>query len=55
VRRREPNSHKNRGWERFTDAVIRAVNERENTVAFVLWGAYAWQEGGADRQLAATS
>ncbi|HEX8674648.1 MAG TPA: uracil-DNA glycosylase [Longimicrobium sp.] len=41
VRRREPNSHKNRGWERFTDAIIRAVNERDNTVAFVLWGAYA--------------
>lgn len=41
VRRREPNSHKNRGWERFTDAIIRAVNERENRVVFVLWGAYA--------------
>ena len=41
VRRREPNSHKNRGWERFTDAIIRAVNQRENRVVFVLWGAYA--------------
>jgi uracil-DNA glycosylase len=41
VRRREPNSHKNRGWERFTDAIIRSVNERENRVVFVLWGAYA--------------
>ena len=41
VRRGEANSHKNRGWERFTDAVIRAVNERESTVVFVLWGAYA--------------
>ena len=34
-------SHQGRGWERFTDAVIRAVNERESTVVFVLWGAYA--------------
>ena len=41
VRQREANSHKNRGWERFTDAVIRAASERENTVVFVLWGAYA--------------
>jgi uracil-DNA glycosylase len=41
VRHREPNSHKGRGWERFTDAVIRAVNERAERVVFVLWGAYA--------------
>jgi uracil-DNA glycosylase len=41
VRQREPNSHKNRGWERFTDAIIRAVSARDNTVVFVLWGAYA--------------
>lgn len=41
VRQREPNSHKNRGWERFTDAIIRAVSARDNPVVFVLWGAYA--------------
>ncbi|HEX8431147.1 MAG TPA: uracil-DNA glycosylase [Longimicrobium sp.] len=41
VRHREPNSHKGRGWERFTDAVIRAVNARTERVVFVLWGAYA--------------
>lgn len=41
VRRREPNSHKNRGWERFTDAIIRAVNDRPTPVVFILWGAYA--------------
>jgi uracil-DNA glycosylase len=34
-------SHQGRGWERFTDAVIRAVNEQEQPVVFILWGAYA--------------
>ena len=34
-------SHQGRGWERFTDAVIRAVNEQEKPVVFILWGAYA--------------
>ncbi|MEO7002811.1 MAG: uracil-DNA glycosylase [Ktedonobacterales bacterium] len=41
VRAHEPNSHKGKGWETFTDAVIRAVNAREQRVVFVLWGAYA--------------
>lgn len=34
-------SHQGRGWERFTDAVIRAVNARAEPVVFMLWGAYA--------------
>jgi uracil-DNA glycosylase len=34
-------SHQGQGWERFTDAVIRAVNAQESPVAFMLWGAYA--------------
>jgi uracil-DNA glycosylase len=34
-------SHQGRGWERFTDAVIRAVNERCDGVVFMLWGSYA--------------
>jgi len=41
VRAHEPNSHKDRGWEHFTDAVIRAVGEKEDPVVFLLWGAYA--------------
>ncbi len=41
VRAGEPNSHKGRGWETFTDAVIRKVNERPTPVVFVLWGKYA--------------
>lgn len=34
-------SHKDRGWERFTDAVIAAVAARETPVVFMLWGSYA--------------
>ncbi len=34
-------SHKNKGWEKFTDAVIRVVNEHCEHVVFILWGAYA--------------
>ena len=41
VREGEPNSHQGKGWETFTDAVIRAVAEREDPVVFVLWGGYA--------------
>ncbi|WNG23537.1 uracil-DNA glycosylase [Cystobacter fuscus] len=41
VREAEPNSHAGHGWETFTDAVIRAVNEQPEPVVFVLWGSYA--------------
>ena len=41
VRAHQPNSHKGKGWETFTDATIRALNAREEPVVFVLWGAYA--------------
>ncbi len=38
VRAHAAHSHKNRGWEEFTDAVIRAVNRMEHPVVFLLWG-----------------
>jgi uracil-DNA glycosylase len=41
VRAHQPNSHKSKGWEKFTDAVIRAVGEKTDPVVFLLWGAYA--------------
>jgi uracil-DNA glycosylase len=34
-------SHQGRGWERFTDAIIRLINERVEPVVFMLWGSYA--------------
>ena len=41
VRDGEPNSHKGRGWEKLTDAIIRAVGARERPAVFLLWGAPA--------------
>ncbi len=46
VRAHTPNSHKNQGWEQFTDAVISAVNEKRDPVVFVLWGGYAQKKLG---------
>lgn len=41
VRARQAGSHQGRGWETFTDEVIRAVSAKPETVAFILWGSYA--------------
>ncbi len=41
VRRGEANSHKGRGWEQFTDAVISAVNTQDRPVVYFLWGSNA--------------
>jgi uracil-DNA glycosylase len=41
VRAHQANSHKNRGWEIFTDTIIRAVNAKPTPVVFLLWGGYA--------------
>ena len=38
VRAHEANSHKRKGWEKFTDAVITAMNDKPTPVVFVLWG-----------------
>ena len=45
VRAHEANSHKNKGWEQFTDAVIRAINDRPKPAVFLLWGNYAQKKG----------
>lgn len=41
VEQDKPLSHKNKGWETFTDSIIKALNEREKPVIFLLWGSYA--------------
>jgi len=41
VRRGQANSHKGKGWETFTDRVIKLLNEREKPMVFILWGANA--------------
>ncbi len=44
VRAKEPQSHAGKGWELFTDAVIRKLAEREKPVVFLLWGRYAQEK-----------
>lgn len=41
VRAHQAFSHRDKGWEQFTDAIIRAVNEQDRPVVFLLWGAPA--------------
>ncbi len=41
VRAHQAASHKNAGWQRFTDRVIEVVNEKPTRVVFVLWGGHA--------------
>ena len=45
VREHEAASHAGRGWETFTDAVVRAVAERKQGVVYMLWGSYAQRKG----------
>ncbi len=45
------NAHQNKGWEKFTDAIIQAVNTQTEHSVFILWGAYAQKKGKLiDRQ-----
>ena len=37
----KPMAHKNKGWEIFTDTIIKSINEKEEPVVFLLWGSYA--------------
>jgi uracil-DNA glycosylase len=41
VQKRKARSHQGKGWEKFTDAIIRAVNRKREPVVFLLWGRYA--------------
>lgn len=45
VRDGEPGSHQKKGWEKFTDAAIRALSDRREHIVFLLWGNYAKQKG----------
>jgi uracil-DNA glycosylase len=39
-------SHQGKGWETFTDAIVRLVAQKEEPVVFLLWGAYAQRKAG---------
>lgn len=45
VRAHNAASHAGRGWEQFTDAVVRAIAERKQGVVYMLWGSYAQKKG----------
>jgi uracil-DNA glycosylase len=45
VRAGQAGSHQRRGWEEFTDAVVRVLNDKKEHLVFILWGNYAKQKG----------
>jgi uracil-DNA glycosylase len=45
VRAASPGSHQNKGWELFTDAVIKKISGEKEGIVFLLWGAYAQKKG----------
>ncbi|RIJ41488.1 uracil-DNA glycosylase [Pontibacter oryzae] len=45
VRAGDAGSHQKKGWEEFTDAVVKKVNDEKENVVFMLWGAYAQKKG----------
>lgn len=58
VRAGQAGSHQGKGWEMFTDAVIRKISEEKEGVVFMLWGRYAQEKGRiipAEKHLVLTS
>ena len=45
VRAHEAGSHQKKGWEIFTDAVIKMISDKKENIVFILWGAYAQKKG----------
>lgn len=45
VRAHQAGSHQNKGWEAFTDAAIKALNDEREHLVFILWGGYARRKG----------
>jgi uracil-DNA glycosylase len=41
VQAHKPTSHRKKGWEKFTDAIIAKLNERAEPMVFILWGSHA--------------
>ncbi len=46
VEKDQPASHKDLGWDKFTDAIISKINEKETPVVFLLWGSFAKSKKG---------
>ncbi|MDR2891445.1 MAG: uracil-DNA glycosylase [Alistipes sp.] len=47
VREGQANSHSDKGWQVFTDAVVEAINKNKQGVVYMLWGAFAQKKGAA--------
>jgi uracil-DNA glycosylase len=45
VRAKTPASHRGKGWEQFTDAAIKALNDNREHIVYILWGKYAQEKG----------
>lgn len=45
VKAHTPGSHQNKGWEEFTDAVIKILSDKKSNLVFILWGNYAQKKG----------
>lgn len=45
VKKNEPNSHKDKGWEKLTDYIIKYINSNCRNIVFMLWGSYAKKKG----------
>lgn len=45
VREGQPNSHADKGWQVFTDAVVEAINETKQEIVYMLWGSFAQKKG----------
>ncbi len=45
VRAHQANSHKDIGWEEFTDAAIMALNSQDRPIVFILWGSAGAEKG----------
>jgi len=45
VRAENAGSHQKKGWEEFTDAIIRALNDQHDHIVYMLWGSYAQKKG----------
>lgn len=45
VRANNPGSHQHKGWEQFTDAVIKTLSDKKENLVFILWGKYAQDKG----------
>ena len=45
VEQANANAHQGKGWEQFTDAIIRKLNDERESLVFILWGSYAQKKG----------